>query len=88
MRGNHLYHKDVYDLVRLWSRDKISIANGHNRQPTGFANGVINGKFKTEHNGSVEDLPAILPDLDEQHPMLRPICPSILVEIARICNPF
>ena len=25
---------------------------------------------------------------DERHPMLRPICPSVLVEAARFCNPF
>jgi hypothetical protein len=29
-----------------------------------------------------------LPPFDEMHPMLRPICPKSLVEIARVCNPF
>lgn len=26
--------------------------------------------------------------MDERHPMLQPICPSVLVEAARFCNPF
>jgi hypothetical protein len=29
-----------------------------------------------------------LSELNETDPMLRPICPEVLVEIARICNPF
>ena len=50
MRGNHLYHRDVYSLVCKWT----------NRTS----------------------------EFNEKHPMLHPICPSVLVEAARFCNPF
>ena len=55
MKGNHLYHKDVYQLVRLWTD------NVQSHHTTAF---------------------------DEKHPILLPICPSVLVEAARFCNPF
>lgn len=55
MMGNHLYHKDVYQLVCLWTD------NVQSHHTTTF---------------------------DEKHPMLQPICPSLLVEAARFCNPF
>lgn len=69
MRGNHLYHKDVYDLVRAW---------------TSRNNNLDGSEHKCEDCCEC----AMLPDLDEGHSMLKPICPSVLVEIARICNPF
>ncbi|KAL7533633.1 hypothetical protein ACHAWF_004563 [Thalassiosira exigua] len=52
MRGNHLYHKDIYDCVFSWTGSKSM------------------GSF------------------DEKHPQLQPICPTLLVEAARYCNPF
>ena len=69
MRGNHLYHRDVYDLVRLWTCDGYE----------SIADNSIDGN--PSRRGT-------LPDLDENDPLLRPICPRPLVEIARMCNPF
>ena len=53
MRGNHLYHRDIYELVRTWTGDDEAMEVW-----------------------------------DDGHPMLRPICPTLLVEAARVCNPF
>ena len=50
-RGNHLYHRDVYELVCLWTNTKAE-------------------------------------PFDESKPILKPICPSLLVGAARFCNPF
>ena len=65
MRGNHLYHRGIYELVCTWT-------NSHFPR---CANGEKIGKNTTVH-------------FDEKHPMLQPICPSVLVEAARFCNPF
>ena len=50
-RGNHLYHRDVYELVCSWTNTKAE-------------------------------------PFDETKPILKPICPSLLVGAARFCNPF
>ncbi|KAL7480724.1 hypothetical protein ACHAW6_006389 [Cyclotella cf. meneghiniana] len=85
MRGNHLYHRDVYNLVRLWtSSRKEKMNNGLTTHHNGHAIQC------THSNSSIEGtrLPTTMPDLDDKHPMLQPICPSPLVDIARVCNPF
>ncbi len=56
MRGDHTYHRDIYEMVRLWT------GSSDRKRP--------------------------MKPFDEEHSMLRPICPSILVEAARFCNPF
>ena len=48
--GNHLYHRDIYQLVCLWTDHTIPF--------------------------------------DDTHPILLPLCPSMLVKAARFCNPF
>ena len=83
MRGDHTYHRDVYELVRLWtckssSNDGRMDESEHKNDDGSDWNG----------NARMEDEGMVLPDWDEGHPMLRPICPGPLVEIARICNPF
>ena len=76
MRGNHVYHKDVYNLVRFWTSKLVVDESEHK------VDDLVLNDYGRNADGSS------LPDLDEQHPMLLPICPSPLVEIARICNPF
>lgn len=68
MRGDHTYHRDVFELTRLWA---VKGSPGN----VGMA-----------EQGS----PACEPQVafDEGHHMLRPICPALLVEFARYCNPF
>ena len=85
MRGNHLYHRDVYNLVRLWT------CTSSEKTKNGFATHHNGHAIQCTHdNSSLEGirLPTTMPDLNENHPMLQPICPSPLVDIARICNPF
>lgn len=66
MRGNHLYHRDIYELVCLWtdSNDCPPDVNGQKSY------GMTKAMF------------------DDSHSMLQPICPRLLVEAARFCNPF
>ena len=66
MRGNHLYHRDIYELVCAWT-------GGSDSSP--YIDGKKNGQE-----------PMMM--FDERHPMLLPICSSILVEAARFSNPF
>eukprot|EP01083_Nonionella_stella_P264012 896113_1 len=68
MRGNHLYHQDIYELVRLWTDS--------NNSPDVIA------EISRQSQGTETRM------FDEKHPKLQPICPSILVEAARFCNPF
>jgi hypothetical protein len=89
MRGNHLYHKDVYDLVRLWTNPSIMYRDEcEHKCDDGRGCNHVNGNDIGKGYGSMMAASASLPDLDEREPMLRPICPRPLVEIARICNPF
>eukprot|EP00571_Detonula_confervacea_P001340 CAMPEP_0172321942 /NCGR_PEP_ID=MMETSP1058-20130122/44714_1 /TAXON_ID=83371 /ORGANISM="Detonula confervacea, Strain CCMP 353" /LENGTH=386 /DNA_ID=CAMNT_0013037567 /DNA_START=92 /DNA_END=1252 /DNA_ORIENTATION=- len=69
MRGNHSYHRDIYELTCLWTerKEKREGIGEHERIP-----------MRSRH----------LTLFDERHPMLQPICPSVLVEAARFCNPF
>ena len=96
MRGNHTYHRDIFDLVRLWSSSSTSDScrNGQKNDSHVFDSLVRNwngydscGRLDGEQaNGQQIHNTATL--FDERHPILRPICPSILVEAARFCNPF
>ena len=88
MRGDHTYHRDVYDLVRLWTCESNADDGRMDESEHKYDDGNdLNGNGQGgDMNNSVEDM--ILPVWDEGHPMLRPICPGSLVEIARICNPF
>ncbi len=70
MRGNHLYHGDIFDLVCLWTLRTQSNEDGAVCEPT-------------EPPKS-----ATVVSFDQSHPKLRSICPNLLVELARICNPF
>ena len=70
--GNHLFHRDVYDLVKSWT---IS-SNGAD---TFFRKGAEENATTTTE---------ILLPFDETHPACRQICPLFLVQIARSCNPF
>lgn len=74
MRGNHLYHRDIYEMVCLWTSESNS--NGLN----GFDN--MNGSACNEPKSQP------MPAFDDRHLMLKPICPRVLVDLARICNPF
>jgi hypothetical protein len=69
MCGDHTYHRDVYELVRLWTGSSSSSCSM--------------GEIGVGGDQKLFDAP-----FDERHPMLRPICPSMLVEAARFCNPF
>lgn len=82
MRGNHLYHRDVYNLVRIWSSKPFQDESEHK------VDDVLNQDGYVLSGGDGSEIVSSLPDLDEQDPMLRPICPRPLVEVARICNPF
>jgi len=66
MRGNHLYHCDIFDLVCLWS----------------------DGMELCKHGAVCESVEPTLVAFDQSHPKLQSICPKVLVELARICNPF
>lgn len=74
--GNHLFHKDVYELVKRWTCDDII---------------VINNGTSTDEDEKVSALCdgdcQLLP-FDENHPACQKICPTFLVEIGRFCNPF
>lgn len=69
MRGDHTYHRDIYELVRLWTGSSSS------------SNSM--GEIGVGGDQKIFDAP-----FNKRHPMLRPICPSMLVEAARFCNPF
>lgn len=88
MRGNHLYHKDVYELVRLWTCNEKTILDESEHKIDGDLNGDGSACVRREDTRLLEDASDMLPHLDDRDPMLRPICPNVLVEIARICNPF
>ena len=74
MRGDHTYHRDIYELVRSWTAAGSPPSDSRREE-----RGVGNDRRTTLPN---------TPPFDEKHPMLRPICPSMLVEAARFCNPF
>lgn len=97
MRGNHTYHRDIFEHVRLWtssSSTSNSCRNGQKNDGNVFDSLVRNwngydscGHLDGEQtNGQQIHNTATL--FDERHLILRPICPSILVEAARFCNPF
>eukprot|EP00581_Thalassiosira_minuscula_P017607 CAMPEP_0183716140 /NCGR_PEP_ID=MMETSP0737-20130205/10145_1 /TAXON_ID=385413 /ORGANISM="Thalassiosira miniscula, Strain CCMP1093" /LENGTH=502 /DNA_ID=CAMNT_0025945357 /DNA_START=275 /DNA_END=1783 /DNA_ORIENTATION=+ len=67
MCGDHTYHRDIYDLVCVWTASNS------------FSN--INGLRSNGVNRSITKF-------DESHTLLKPICPSVLVDAARFCNPF
>ncbi|KAL7528802.1 hypothetical protein ACHAXR_002644 [Thalassiosira sp. AJA248-18] len=69
MRGNHLYHEDIYELVCTWTGGVGS---------SSYANG----------DGNEQSHAIAMKRFDKQHPILQPICPSVLVQVARFCNPF
>jgi prenylcysteine alpha-carboxyl methylesterase len=75
--GNHLFHRDVYDLVKLWTS---STNDGAAETDT-----TTNGEAHDATTNTMEEL--LLP-FDENHPACRKICPLLLVQIARFCNPF
>jgi len=100
MLGNHLYHRDIYELVCLWTGGSSSNAVSDNFYNV---NDVVGCSSEdSEHKSEIAEVIGIvhdsakttmekdlhLPPFDETHPMLRPICPVTLVEIARVCNPF
>jgi hypothetical protein len=76
------------------NKSRTSETNGHhNRIPNGSCcNGLrsTNGSDRQSTDKTVTDAvhDKSLSELNETDPMLRPICPEVLVEIARICNPF
>lgn len=89
MLGNHLYHRDVYELVRRWTV----------RRSTKSDDGIGDMVRYSEHKSDAETIGTDdsskaaesdfnLTPFDETHSILRPICPTTLVEIARVCNPF
>jgi hypothetical protein len=97
MLGNHTYHRDVYELVRRWTdssgavsddgfafcNDNIERFNSEHKSEHAETMGIVDGTSSKE----VEDDLNLIP-FDETHRILRPICPTTLVEIARVCNPF
>ena len=67
MAGDHTYHRDIHELVCLWTAvDNTSRDN--------------DGASDRDEN-----LPLVF---DLSHPILRPICPLMLVNAGRYCNPF
>lgn len=93
MLGNHLYHRDVYELVCRWTGRRSTKIDDR----IGFYNDDMerNSEHKSENAETIVDDSSkaaegdfnLLP-FDETHSILRPICPTALVEIARVCNPF
>ena len=107
MRGDHSYHRDIYDLVLLWTGSSSS-----DTLPTLYVNGEKSNGQKIMSHGNVfhslvrtwrsmnhsselnkgeqSDGKSInkAKGFDENHPKLEPICPAVLVEAARFCNPF
>jgi len=97
MLGNHLYHRDIYELVCLWTGGSRSNAvsdddndvvgcsseDSEHKSENAEVIGIVHDSAKAAME---EDLN--LQPFDETHSMLRPICPMSLVEIARVCNPF
>jgi prenylcysteine alpha-carboxyl methylesterase len=73
--GNHLFHRDVYDLVKLWTSATCDSAD----TPT------TNGDA---HDATTDAIKEPLLPFDENHPACGKICPLFLVQIARFCNPF
>lgn len=95
MLGNHLYHRDVYELVRRWTGGRST------KTDDGIEFYNCNTERDSEHKSEnaetigIVDVPPKaaegdfnLTPFDETHSILRPICPKTLVEIARVCNPF
>eukprot|EP00584_Thalassiosira_punctigera_P012725 CAMPEP_0172547896 /NCGR_PEP_ID=MMETSP1067-20121228/17323_1 /TAXON_ID=265564 ORGANISM="Thalassiosira punctigera, Strain Tpunct2005C2" /NCGR_SAMPLE_ID=MMETSP1067 /ASSEMBLY_ACC=CAM_ASM_000444 /LENGTH=491 /DNA_ID=CAMNT_0013335047 /DNA_START=164 /DNA_END=1639 /DNA_ORIENTATION=- len=66
MCGDHTYHRDIYEMVRIWT----------GRKSCSYADEKKRGQSHLSE------------PFDEKHCKLRPICPSMLVEAARFCNPF
>jgi len=96
MLGNHLYHRDVYELVCRWTGRRITETD----DGIGFYNGNTE-RNRSEHKSDNAETIGMMDDsskaaegdfnlipFDETHSILRPICPTALVEIARVCNPF
>ncbi|KAL7455819.1 hypothetical protein ACHAWC_007339 [Mediolabrus comicus] len=128
MLGNHLYHRDIYELMCLWTKrsecccddvgglqqhqlgssvynecmstsyssnedsehksDSATVETCHNTGMTGKIMMEMGGEKNAAPTNNTTSLDDDLPPFDEMHPMLRPICPKSLVEIARVCNPF
>mmetsp|Transcript_3410 Transcript_3410/g.5530 ORF Transcript_3410/g.5530 Transcript_3410/m.5530 type:complete len:339 (-) Transcript_3410:599-1615(-) len=70
MRGDHTYHRDVYEMVCKWTGETTSLSPH------------VNEKKNCKVGQREADV------FDGRHPMLQSICPSVLVEAARFCNPF
>lgn len=87
--GNHLFHRDVYELVKLWTSSSSSAFDNNNKNE----NGNNNNNSATTTNGGNDcqqqqpQQQELLP-FDENHFACRKICPVFLVQIARFCNPF
>jgi hypothetical protein len=80
MCGDHSYHRDIFELVKLWTMD-----NDDNKYDGNSIENETNGKHNSrQRKQCVVDIATF----DERHPLLRPICPTVLVNIARFCNPF
>jgi hypothetical protein len=80
MCGDHSYHRDIFDLVKLWTMDDDDDKyDGYSIEKE--TNGKHNSRQRKQ---CVFDIATF----DERHPLLRPICPTVLVNIARFCNPF
>lgn len=82
MCGDHSYHRDIFELVKLWTIDDND----------DVCHDDSNSKEKKEtngnHNSRRKQRGVDIATFDERHPLLRPICPTVLVNIARYCNPF
>jgi len=76
MRGDHTYHRDVYEMVCKWTTGKGKTATSK----LSHANKEKKCQIGQREAEDVFD--------ERHHPMLQPICPSVLVEAARFCNPF
>jgi hypothetical protein len=82
MCGDHSYHRDIFELVKLWTMDNDDNDNKYD---------VYSIEKETNGNHNSQQRKQRVVDIatfDERHPLLRPICPTVLVIIARFCNPF
>ena len=83
MCGDHSYHSDIFELVKLWTLDNDDDNDDDN-------DGIsIENETNGNHNSQQSKQRVVdIATFDERHPLLRPICPTVLVNIARFCNPF
>lgn len=81
MCGDHSYHRDIFELVKLWTIDD-------NGDVYSVDSNSIEKETNGIHNSRRKQRGVDIATFDERHPLLRSICPTILVNIARYCNPF